>query len=57
MQICIFCVFALQLWKTDDANMRFNTPFVFTHLITQYMESLKNGPPGRIFKKHDFTFN
>jgi hypothetical protein len=24
---------------------------VFTHLITQYMERKKNGPPGRILKK------
>jgi hypothetical protein len=35
MQICVFCVFALQLWKTDDANLPFNTRLVFTHLITQ----------------------
>jgi hypothetical protein len=34
-QICVFCVFALQLWKTDDANLPFNTRLVFTHLITQ----------------------
>jgi hypothetical protein len=46
-----FLVFALQLWNTDDANSCFNTRLVFTHLITQYMESLKNGPTGRIFKK------
>jgi hypothetical protein len=32
------CVFALQLLKTDDANLRFNTRLVFTHLITQYMD-------------------
>jgi hypothetical protein len=43
------CVFALQLRKMDDVNLRFNTRLVFTHLITQYMERLKNGPPGRMF--------
>jgi hypothetical protein len=37
-QICVFCVFALQLWKTDDAKLPFNTRLFFTHLITQYME-------------------
>jgi hypothetical protein len=37
-QICVFCVFALQLWKTDDANLPFNTRLVFTHLITQYIK-------------------
>jgi hypothetical protein len=38
-QICVFCVFTLKLWKTDDAKLPFNTRLVFTHLITQYMES------------------
>jgi hypothetical protein len=33
MQICAFRVFALQLWKTDDAKLPFNTRLVFTHLI------------------------
>jgi hypothetical protein len=37
-QICVFCIFALQLWKTDDAKLPFNTRLVFMHLITQYME-------------------
>jgi hypothetical protein len=37
-QICVFCVFALQLWKTDDANLPFNTRLVFTYLITQYIK-------------------
>jgi hypothetical protein len=32
------CVFASQLWKTDDAKLPFNMCLVFTHLITQYME-------------------
>jgi hypothetical protein len=56
-QIWVFCVSALQLWKTDDAKLPFNTRLVFTHLITQYMERKKNGPPGRVWKKHDFTLN
>jgi hypothetical protein len=56
-QICGFCIFALQLGKTDDAKLPFNTRLVFTHLITQYMERTKNGPPGRILKKRDFTLN
>jgi hypothetical protein len=43
--------FALQLWKMDDAKLPFNTHLVFTHLIIQYMERTKNGPPGRIFFK------
>jgi hypothetical protein len=30
-----FCVFALQFWKMDDTDLRFNTRLVFTHLITQ----------------------
>jgi hypothetical protein len=47
-QICVFCIFALQLWKTDDTKLPFNTRLVFMHLITQYMEPTKNGPPGRI---------
>jgi hypothetical protein len=37
-EICVFCVFALQLWKSDDAKLPFNTHLFFTHLITQYME-------------------
>jgi hypothetical protein len=31
----------IQFWKTDDANLHFNTRLVFTHLITQYMEQKK----------------
>jgi hypothetical protein len=49
--ICVFCVFALQLLKTDDKNLRFNTRLVFTHLITQYMDHFFIGPPGQILKK------
>jgi hypothetical protein len=41
----------------DDANLRFNTRLVFTRLITQYMERLKNGPPGWMVKNRDFTLN
>jgi hypothetical protein len=37
-QICVFCVFASQLWKTDDENLPFNTRLVFTHLITQHIK-------------------
>jgi hypothetical protein len=51
-QICVLCVFALRLWKTDDAKLPFNTHLVFTHLITQYVECKKIGPPGRIYKKN-----
>jgi hypothetical protein len=43
-----FAFFALQLWKTGDAQFHFNTRLVFTHLITQYMERTKNGPLGQI---------
>jgi hypothetical protein len=56
-QIWVFCVFSLQLRKTDDTNLSFNMGMVSTHLITQYMERLKNGPLGRMFKKRDFTLN
>jgi hypothetical protein len=31
----VFGGFSLQLWKTDDANLPFNTRVDFTHLITQ----------------------
>jgi hypothetical protein len=58
MQICVFCVFALQLWKIDDTNLRFNTRLVFMHLITQYMECFfdwSSGPD--VKKKRDFTLN
>jgi hypothetical protein len=34
-QICVICVFALQMWKMDDAKLPFNTRLVLTHLITQ----------------------
>jgi hypothetical protein len=34
-RILVFGVFSLQLWKTDDANLPFNTRVDFTHLITQ----------------------
>jgi hypothetical protein len=51
-QICVFCVFALQLWKTDVANLCFNTRLVCTHLIAQYMDGFFTGPPGRMFKKN-----
>jgi hypothetical protein len=52
------CVFALQFWKRDDANLCFNTRLVFTHLITQYMERFFywSSVPGCL-KKHDFTLN
>jgi hypothetical protein len=44
--------------RTGDANLRFNTRLVFTHLITQYMEHffllvLR----ARCLKKRDFTLN
>jgi hypothetical protein len=39
--------------RTGDANLRFNTRLVFTHLITQHMELFfLTGPPGRMFKKN-----
>jgi hypothetical protein len=43
--------------KDGWLKFAFNTRLVFMHLITQYMERLKNGPPGRMFKKRDFTLN
>jgi hypothetical protein len=54
-QICVFCIFSLQLWKTDDANLRCNTHLVFTHLITQYMELFLLVLWARCLKKGDFT--
>jgi hypothetical protein len=57
-QICVFCVFALQLWKTDDANLPFNTRLVFPHLITQYLEHFLIWSSRPDFKKkRDFTLN
>jgi hypothetical protein len=32
-------------------DLPFNMRLVFTHLISQYMERLLTGPPGRMFKK------
>jgi hypothetical protein len=40
-RILVFGVFSLQLWKTDDANLHFNTRMDFTHLITQYTKQKK----------------
>jgi hypothetical protein len=40
-RILVFGVFSLQLWKTDDANLTFNTRVDFTHLITQYIKQQK----------------
>jgi hypothetical protein len=51
-QICVFFAFLHYNYETRNyANSCFNMRLVFMHLITQYMEHLKNGPPGRIFKK------
>jgi hypothetical protein len=51
-----FLRFCIAVWKTDDANLRFNTRLDFTHLITQWMERLKIGPLGRMFKKTRLYF-
>jgi hypothetical protein len=40
-RILVFGVFSLQLWKTADANLPFNTRVDFTHLITQYIKQKK----------------
>jgi hypothetical protein len=40
-RILVFGVFSLQLWKTDDANLPYNTRVDFTHLITQYIKQQK----------------
>jgi hypothetical protein len=45
------CVFALQLWKMDDAKLPFNTRLVFTHLITQYLENFLIWSSGPDLKK------
>jgi hypothetical protein len=56
-QICVICVFALQLWKTDDAKLPFNTRLIFTQLHNTW-SIFKNGPSGPdLKKKRDFTLN
>jgi hypothetical protein len=47
MQICVF---ALQLWKTDDAKLPFNTRLDFYALNYTIRGAKKKGLPGRIFK-------
>jgi hypothetical protein len=34
-QICVFLRFCIAVWKTNDANLRFNMRLDFTYLITQ----------------------
>jgi hypothetical protein len=55
-QICVICIFALQLWKMDDAKLPFNTRFVFTHLITQYMEHFLIWSSGSDFFKKKWLY-
>ena len=46
------CVFTLQLWKTDDANLRFLTRACFPciiHLIMQYIEPVSEWSCLRMF--------
>jgi hypothetical protein len=51
----LFCVFALQLRKSNDTNLRFKTRLVFTHLVTQYTFLLVLRAV--FLKKHDLTLN
>jgi hypothetical protein len=56
MQICVNCIFALQLWKMDDAKLPFDTRLVFTHLITQYLENFLIWSSGLDFKKKTWLY-
>jgi hypothetical protein len=57
-RILVFGVFPLQLWKTDDANLPFNTHVDFTHLITQSIKQQKMVAERGLYKKKgDTTLN